>query len=124
MPQVKQASNRKRGTKAAVSALGAAGLTFSLLGSATASAVPAADVPQTTAFAPNEAITLGEEEIADISLATFYVFDKEKVGSGVQVARRGCHGSRGSAVRAATEGASTACRGCACGGCACHAAEL
>ena len=117
MPQVKQASNRKRGTKAAVSALGAAGLTFSLLGSATASAVP-----QTTAFAPNEAITLGEEEIADISLATFYVFDKEKVGSGVQVARRGS--SRGSAVRAATEGASTACRGCACGGCACHAAEL
>ena len=121
MPQVKQASNRKRGTKAAVSALGAAGLTFSLLGSATASAVPAADARQTTAFAPNEAITLGEEEIADISLATFYVFDKEKVGSGVQVARRGC---RGSAVRAATEGASTACRGCACGGCACHAAEL
>ena len=122
MPQVKQASKRKRGTKAAVSALGAAGLTFSILGSATASAVPAADVPQTTAFAPNEAITLGEEEIADISLATFYVFDKENVGSGVQVARRGS--SRGSAVRAATEGASTACRGCACGGCACHAAEL
>src|SRR5580692_11210521 len=116
MPQAKQASKRKRGTKAAVSALGAAGLTFSLLGSATASAVPAGDVPQTTAFAPNEAITLGEEEIADINLATFYVFDKEKVGSGVQVARRG--GSRGSAVRAATEGASTACRGCACGGCA------
>jgi hypothetical protein len=83
MPQVKQASKRKRGTKAAVSVLGAAGLTFSLLGSATASAVPTADVPQTTAFAPNEAITLGEEEIADISLATFYVFDKENVGSGV-----------------------------------------
>jgi hypothetical protein len=29
-------------------------------------------VAQRTAFAPNEAITLGEEEIADISLATFY----------------------------------------------------
>ena len=119
MPQVKQASKRKRGTKAAVSALGAAGLTFSLLGSATASAVPAADVPQITAFAPNEAITLGEEEIADTSLATFYVFDKEKVGSGVQVARRGCGGCRGCAVRAS--GGGGGCGGC---GCACHTAQL
>ena len=118
MPQLKRASKQKRGTKAAVSALGAAGLTFSLLGSATASAVPTADVPQTTAFAPNEAITLGEEEIADISLATFYVFDKEKVGGGVQVARRGCGGCRGCAVRASGGGG---CGGC---GCACHSAQL
>jgi hypothetical protein len=123
MPQAKQASKRKRGTKAAVSALGAAGLTFSLLGSATASAVPTADVPQTTAFAPNEAITLGEEEIADTSLATFYVFDKEKVDSGVQVARRGCAGSRGCAVRGCADSASAGCRSCGCG-CACHAAQL
>src|ERR1700730_2321148 len=123
MPRVKQASNRKRGTKAAVSALGAAGLAFSLLGSATAAAVPAADGPQTTAFAQNEAITLGEEEIADISLATFYVFDKEKVGSGVQVARRGYGGSRGSAVRGCADSTSAGCRSCGCG-CACHAAEL
>jgi hypothetical protein len=121
MPRVKQTSNRKRGTKAAVSALGAAGLTFSLLGSATASAVPAAEVPQTTAFAPNEAITLGEEEIADISLATFYVFDKENVGSGVQIARRGS--CRGSAVRGGADSTSAGCRSCGCG-CACHAAEL
>jgi hypothetical protein len=121
MPQVKQASKRKRRTKAAVSALGAAGLSFSLLGSATASAVPAADVPQTTAFAPNEAIMLGEEEIADISLATFYVFDKEKVGSGVQVARRG--GCRSSAVRGSADSAPAGCRSCGCG-CACHAAQL
>ena len=123
MPQVKQASKRKRGTKAAVSALGAAGLTFSLLGSATASAVPTADVAQTTAFAPNEAITLGEEEIADISLATFHVFDKEKVGSGVQVARRGYGGCRGCAVRA-SGGGGDGCGGCGGCGCACHAAQL
>ena len=124
MPHAKQASKQKRRTKAAVSALGAAGLTFSLLGSATASAVPAADVPQTTAFAPNEAITLGEEEISDISLATFYVFDREKVGSSVQVARRAC---RGSTVRGGAESVPAGfagCRGCGCGGCACHAAEL
>ena len=114
MPQVKQASKQKRRNKAAVSALGAAGLTFSLLGSATASAVPTADVAQTTTFAPNEAITLGVEEIADSSLATFYVFDKEKVGGGVQVARRGCGGCRGCAVRASSGGC----------GCACHTAQL
>jgi hypothetical protein len=111
MPQVKQASKQKRVTKAAMPALGAAGLTFSLLGSASASAVPTAVVPQTTHFAPNEAITLGEEEMADVSLATFYLFDKENVGSGVQVAWvRGCRGCR----------ACRGCRGCAvrgCGGC-------
>jgi hypothetical protein len=117
MPQVKQASKQKRRTKAAVSALGAAGLTFSLLGSATASAVPTADVARTTAFAPNEAITLGEEEIADTSLATFYVFDKEKVGSGVQVARHGFGACRGCADSASGGG----CRG---GGGACHTAQL
>ena len=104
MPQVKQASKQKRVTKAAMPALGAAGLTFSLLGSASASAVPTAVVPQTTHFAPNEAITLGEEEMADVSLATFYLFDKENVGSGVQVAWvRGCRGCR----------ACRGCRGCA-----------
>ena len=35
---------------------------------------------------------LGEEEISDVSLATFYVFDKENAGSlksGVQLARGG-----------------------------------
>jgi hypothetical protein len=122
MPRVKQAPKQKQ-AKAALSALGAAGLTFSLLGSATASAVPTADVPQTTAFAPNETITLGEEEIADTSLATFYVFEKEKVGSGVQVARRGYGGCRGSAVRGSADSVPAGCRSCGCG-CACHAAEL
>jgi hypothetical protein len=82
-------------------------------------------VPQTTASASSEAITLGEEEIADISLATFYVFDKEKLGSGVQVARRGCSSGRGCAVRGCAVGASAGCSGCSgCGGCACHAAQL
>ena len=44
MPRVKQASKRKRVTKAAAPALGAAGLTFSLVGGASASAVPTTDV--------------------------------------------------------------------------------
>jgi hypothetical protein len=115
MPQVKQASKQKRVTKAAIPALGAAGLTFSLLGSASASAIPTADVPQTTHLAPNQAMTLGEEEMADVSLATFHLFDKETVGSNVQVAWvRGCRGCRGCGVRACRCGG---CGGCGGGGC-------
>jgi hypothetical protein len=115
MPRVKQASKHKRVSKAAVPALGAAGLTFSLLGSAAASAVPTVDVPQTTHWAPNEAITLSEEEMADVNLATFHLFDKENVGSGVQVAYRGC---RGCAARGCRGCAARGCRGCAVRGCA------
>src|ERR1700724_1964308 len=99
MPGVKQASKRKRGTIAAP-VLGAAGLTFSLAGGASAAAVPTQDVPRTPNIAPSHEITLGEEEISDVSLATFYVFDKENTGSlrgMVQEARgcRGCGGCRG-----------------------------
>jgi hypothetical protein len=97
-------------TKAAAPALGAAGLTFSLVGGASAAAVPTADVKQTPNYAPTQAITLGEEEIADVSLATFHLFDKENAGSGVQVAWRGCGGCRGCR-------GCRACRGCRCGGC-------
>ena len=108
MARVKQASKAKRVTKAAVPALGAAGLTFSLAGGASASTVPAADAQQTTNLSPTQALTLGEEEIADVSLATFHLFDKENAG-GVQVAWRGCGGCRGCGCRG--------CRACRCGGC-------
>jgi hypothetical protein len=116
MPRVKQASKKKHVMKS-VPVLGAAGLTFSMVGGASAAAVPTAD----TALAPtaglSHQVTLGEEEIADVSLATFHVFDKENVGSGVQVAWvrgcggcRGCRGCRGCGCRA--------CRACGgCGGC-------
>jgi hypothetical protein len=115
MPQVKQASKQKRVAKAAIPALGAAGLTFSLLGSASASAVPTADMPQTTHFAPNQAMTLGEEEMADVNLATFHLFDKETVGSDVQVAWRGCGGCR--ACRGCGGVRACRCGGCGVGGC-------
>src|SRR5436190_2583846 len=79
MPRVK-ASKQKRITKA-VPALGAAGLTFSLVGGASAAVAPANDLPQTPNYSPSHAMTLGEEEIADVSLATFYVFDKERAAA-------------------------------------------
>jgi hypothetical protein len=120
MPRVKQASKRKRVTKAAVPALGAAGLTFAMVGGASASAVPT-DVRQTNNFSPTQSITLGEEEIADVSLATFYLFDKESTGSlrgMVQQARggcgRGCGGCRGCR---GCGGRGCGGRGCGCGGC-------
>jgi hypothetical protein len=113
MPQVKQASKRKRLTSA-VPALGAAGLTFSLVGGASAAVAPVNDQPQSPNYSPSHQITLGEEEIADVSLATFYVFDKENTAAakdGVQLARGGCRGCGG-------RGCGRGCRGCrGCGGC-------
>jgi len=94
----------------AVPALGAAGLTFSLVGGASAAVAPITDVPQTPNYSPSHAVTLGEEEIADVSLATFYVFDKENAAAaqgGVQLAR-GCGGCRGGG---------RGCRGCGGRGC-------
>jgi len=113
MRQVKQASKHAHTTKAAaVTALGAAGLGLSLAGSASAYTIPTADIPQSDNISPNQRFVLSEEEMADVSLATFHLFDKENVGSGVQVAWvRGCGGCR----------ACRGCRGCAvvrgCGGC-------
>jgi hypothetical protein len=107
MPREKEASKRKRVTKAAVRALGATSLTFGLAGGASASATPTADVPQKSNFAPTQAITLNEEEIADVSLATFYLFDKEST----EAARNGIQLARGCACGG--------CRGCGCRGCRC-----
>src|ERR1700758_2683224 len=93
MPRVKQASKQKRTTKAAtVKVLGAAGLSFSLASSASASTMPTAGIPQSDNTSPNQRFLLGEEEMADVSLATFYLFDRENFGSSVQLARGGCGG--------------------------------
>ncbi len=101
----KQTPKRKRRTKA-VPVLGAAGLSLSLASSA--SGGPAANIPTQKVEASHE-IVLAEEEISDVSLATFYVFDKENIGSfqpGVQLVRGGCGGG------------GCGCRGCGgCGGC-------
>ncbi|MGC1350693.1 MAG: hypothetical protein WA858_13065, partial [Xanthobacteraceae bacterium] len=96
MLHAKQASKRKRRSKA-VPVLGAAGL-LSLAGGAvsTQAAGPAADIPARH-IEPSHELTLSEEEVSDVSLATFYVFDKETtVSPGVQLVRGG---------------------GCGCGGC-------
>ena len=103
MARTKQASKRNRRSKA-VPALGVAGLSLSLAsGTSASTSGPAADVtPQNTS--PNYQILLGDEEISDVSLSTFYVFDKEnaaqpqlgeKVAWGCRCGRCGCGWRRG-----------------------------
>src|SRR6185312_11868805 len=83
MPRVTQASKQKSTTKAAaVTVLGATGLSFSLLGSASSSTMPTVDIPQSDNTSPNQRFVLGEEEMADVGLATFHLFDKDNVGGG------------------------------------------
>jgi hypothetical protein len=120
MPRVKQAAKHARTTKAAaVTALGAAGLGLSLAGSASASTIPTADIPKSDNISPNQRFVLSEEEMADVSLATFYLFDKENAGSDMQLAVvvRGCRGCRGCRVGGCRVGGCGGCRVGGCGGC-------
>ena len=89
MSREKQGSKRERGSKV-VPVLGAAGLSLSLAGGAAAAAgAPVADALTHNAVVTHE-VTLGEEEIADVSLGTFYVFDKENTGPSRHSARQAC----------------------------------
>ena len=97
MSRVKQSPKRRR-RSSAVPVLGAAGLSLALAsGASAATASPDANVLMQNAGAGHE-ITLREEEVADVSLATFYVFDKENAASlrpGVRIAMGMCGGCAG-----------------------------
>ena len=82
-------SHRKQPSKRKLApALGAAGLSLSLAGGVSAaSAAPTADI-QTQNTKLSHEITLYEEEISDVSLATFYVFDNENAGTFRRRSRR------------------------------------
>jgi hypothetical protein len=69
--QTKDTAQRKRRSKA-LPVLGAAGLSLSLATNATAS------IAGMNPDRVSQQVMLYEEEIADVSLATFHVFDKEK----------------------------------------------
>ncbi len=89
--RAKQASKpRYRGK--ALPALGAAGLSLSLAsGASAATSRSGADI-LTRNTGVSHQVTLCEEEIFDVSLATFYVFDKENAGTfrrGVRLAAGG-----------------------------------
>src|SRR5689334_9123147 len=101
MPQAEDRAQRNRRSKA-MPVLGAAGLSLSLASGASA----AIDGISARLLTPvSQQKTLYEEQISDVSLATFHVFDKEQVGS----PRPNIRGAFG-----------CACGGCAgCGGCGC-----
>ena len=99
MPQSKRTAQRKRRSKV-VLALGAAGLSLSL-----ASSASAAIGGMNGASSAPVSKQLYEEEISDVSLATFHVFDRENAGT---------HGRR--ARLAMGVGGCAGCAGC---GCAC-----
>ena len=121
-----QASKRK-GRRATLPVFGATGVSLAMVGGAAAAAAPTSNVPLQD-NAPSCAIFLGEEEISDVSLATFYVFDKENIqlGQGLRLAARGCGGCgcRGCAARGCRGcggGGGCAVRACrGCGGCGCR----
>src|SRR6516165_9750532 len=103
MSHAKQASKRKSRTKA-VTVLGVAGA-LSLAGGASGAAVG----PSGDTLTDKTAITLDEEEISDVSLSTFYVFDHENAGArrpGLQLTQR---------TRSRPRQGSGGCGGC--GGC-------
>jgi hypothetical protein len=77
----------KRRSKA-LPALGIAGLSLGRASGASASIGEAtANIPS---ISQSHEIFLGEEEISDVSLATFYLFDKENTGAiGLRFDRRG-----------------------------------
>src|SRR3954453_1133374 len=119
-----------------VPAVGIGGLFLSMAGGASAAAaLPAGDLSaQEVALRPevSAGLQLHEEEIADVSLATFYLFDKEEASTtrdgNVQLAGwrgcrcggcRGCWGWRGGRGCGGCRGC-RGCRGCwGCGGCRC-----
>jgi hypothetical protein len=129
MAQAKQASHgKKRAPKRrslALPVLGAAGASLAMAGGASATLPAAHLAPQNT----GPQMALGEEEISDVSLATFYVFDKENepLSQNLILARGGCGGhgcggggARGCGCGGGARGCGCAGRGCGCGrGCRC-----
>src|SRR5829696_8595719 len=96
MARTKKPSSRKRRT--VLPALGA-GVSLVMVGGASASTTsPMTDVGSQ---ATTPTITLHEEELSDVSLGTFYVFDKEheSLGDDVKLAARGCGGGGGGGAR-------------------------
>jgi hypothetical protein len=90
----KRSSKRKRRSKA-LPALGFAGVSLSMASGACASTEQAS--ANTPPPSQGNELFLGEEELSDVSLATFYVFDKENAGTPplaqqLRLARGGCGG--------------------------------
>ena len=114
MAKAKQGFKRKR-SKTALPVWAAAGVSLAITGGASANA-PATDMPSQDS---GKRLLLAEEEVFDVSLGTFYVFDKEREFSpGVRLAGGRCGGCGGCGGCGAHVGG---CGGCHIGGCGCAA---
>jgi hypothetical protein len=99
-------------------------MSLAMAGGASAAVAPTANTP-TQGPAMTPVTVLGEEEIADVSLSTFYVFDKElggtsHLGEGLKLAG-GCRGGGGGCRGGGggCRGGGGGCRGGGCGGGGC-----
>src|SRR5215470_7697257 len=112
-----QRTLKRKGRRKAVTVLGVAGA-LSLAGGASGAAVG----PPSETLTANTTVALYEEEISDVNLSTFYVFDHENAGArrpGLRLAQRtrnrprqGCGGCAGDCGG----GGPTCCASCASGG--------
>jgi hypothetical protein len=119
--------NRRRKRTIAAPVVGAVGASMAVAGGAYATGVVGSPSgPSLKNDAPGPQINLSEEEISDVNLGTFFVFDRENLqGYGEQYAQRGCRGcgrcavARCAVARCAVIGCRgcSGCRGCAVGGC-------
>src|SRR5215469_2244040 len=108
----------RKGRRKAVTVLGVAGA-LSLVGGASGAAVG----PPSDTLTANTTVTLYEEEISDVSLSTFYVFDHENAGArrpSLRLAQRTRSRPRqscgGCAVDDCAGGGPTCCASCASSG--------
>jgi hypothetical protein len=76
MSRTKKTSKRGR-VKNALPAFGVAGVSLVIAGGASAATPVTATDTQSQNTSSRHEIFLGEEEISDVSLSTFYVFDRE-----------------------------------------------
>ena len=113
MPRAKRNLKVKRPSKV----LSVAGIAGAFLASSTSRSM--ANVPPQS-MAPFQALKLGEEEISDVTLATFHFVDGESRETPlprVQLARGGCGGGCGGCGGRGGCGGFRGCGGCAHGGC-------
>jgi hypothetical protein len=124
MPQAKRISKGKREGKT-VSVLAIAGVSLAASTGGSPADIPSASLAEPIAgsvadirlqnSAPFQIPFLDEEEISDVSLATFHLFDKDDLGnsqSGIQVAFRGCGGGCGCGHGGGCRGCGGGFRGC------------
>jgi hypothetical protein len=121
MSRVKR--TKAKHSKTALSVFGLAGLSLAATTATTSESIAGMPSPAT---APVQAFTMGEEEISDVTLATFHLFDKESVDQSrslLQLTRCGGCGRCGGGCRGCGGGCrigGCGCRGCGCRGCGCR----